>query len=145
MLFLSICDAVTFTYGHFLISLQSKMASTAGSTAVDTAISGPQTPTVRQRFSDFAHFVVNTDEEQVKVLGRTKESWGKYSFSAILVHEYFNLFSRSKFSTNASKFTFANYYVFSQTSDDEDEPICCAAEEMPWKLIVVSSGFMCAP
>ena len=66
------------------------MASTAGSTAVDTAISGPQTPTVRQKFSDFATFLYNSEEG--KVLGRTGQSWGKY-ISVFLTHEYFNLFA----------------------------------------------------
>lgn len=50
------------------------MASTAGSTAVDTVASGPATPTVKQRLSDFASFLYNSEEGTV--LGRTAKSWG---------------------------------------------------------------------
>ena len=52
------------------------MASTVGSTAVDTAISGPTTPTVKQRISDFGTFLYNSEEGTV--LGRTGKSWGMY-------------------------------------------------------------------
>ncbi|WAR28761.1 ESTD-like protein [Mya arenaria] len=50
------------------------MASTAGSTAVDTQVSGPQNGGISQRFSDFCTFLYNSEEG--KVLGRTGKSWG---------------------------------------------------------------------
>ncbi|WAR28728.1 AT1B1-like protein [Mya arenaria] len=49
------------------------MASTAGSTAVDTQVSGPQNGGISQRFSDFCTFLYNSEEG--KVLGRTGKSW----------------------------------------------------------------------
>lgn len=55
-----------------------KMASTAGSTAVDTQVSGGQNGGISQRFSDFLAFLY--DSEEGKVLGRGAKSWCKYSF-----------------------------------------------------------------
>lgn len=51
------------------------MASTAGSTAVDTTVSGPQSGGITQRLQDFGNFLYNSEEG--KVLGRTAKSWGK--------------------------------------------------------------------
>ncbi|KAL3847632.1 hypothetical protein ACJMK2_018633 [Sinanodonta woodiana] len=51
------------------------MASTIASTAVDTTVSGPQKPTLKSRFQDFATFLFNADEGTV--LGRTARSWGE--------------------------------------------------------------------
>jgi len=52
------------------------MASTAGSTAVDTQVSGPQNGGIGQRISDFCTFVYNS--ENGTVLGRTGKNWGKF-------------------------------------------------------------------
>lgn len=51
------------------------MASTAGSTAVDTQASGPNSGGVQQRFRDFCNFLYNGEDGTV--LGRGGKSWCK--------------------------------------------------------------------
>ncbi|KAH3812423.1 sodium/potassium-transporting ATPase subunit beta-like [Dreissena polymorpha] len=51
------------------------MTSTAGSTAVDTQVSGPNNGGIRQRIHDFTTFLYNG--EQGTVLGRTGKSWAQ--------------------------------------------------------------------
>ncbi|XP_060583120.1 sodium/potassium-transporting ATPase subunit beta-like isoform X1 [Ruditapes philippinarum] len=60
------------------------MASTAGSTAVDTTVSGPQSGGITQRFQDFGNFLYNSEEG--KVLGRTAKSWGEITLFYIIYY-----------------------------------------------------------
>lgn len=61
------------------------MASTAGSTAVDTTISGPaQGGGFQQRLSDFARFLYNSDEGTV--LGRNGKSWAAITLFYIIYY-----------------------------------------------------------
>jgi len=52
-----------------------KMASTAGSTAVDTKVSGSQDGGIGQRFSEFCNFVYTAENRTV--LGRTGKNWAQ--------------------------------------------------------------------
>merc|ERR1712137_76210 len=66
------------------MGLARKMASTAGSTAVDTTYSGPQSSGISARFNDFLGFLYNSEEGTV--LGRTASSWGKIGIFYVIYY-----------------------------------------------------------